>query len=84
MARWKGPTERAEQIVEETPVVLVYNGIPHVVMMATPADLEDFIAGLQHHRGADRAPPRTSSDVKVVRYGQGIEVQSTVPPNARP
>ena len=45
--RWDGGTrtEQDERIVEETPVAIVYNGIPHVVMMATPADLEDFALG---------------------------------------
>ena len=71
--------ERGEQIVEETPIVLVYNGIPHVVMMATPTNLEDFMLGFSIteeliHR------PTDLQDVRVVRYGQGIEVQATVPP----
>jgi formate dehydrogenase accessory protein FdhD len=34
-----------EQIAEETPVALVYNGVPHVVVMASPADLEDLALG---------------------------------------
>ena len=45
--RWEGgqAQERTEQVAEETPVAIVYNGIPHVVMMATPSDLEDFALG---------------------------------------
>jgi FdhD protein len=71
--------ERGEQIVEETPVVLVYNGIPHVVMMATPADLEDFMVGFSVTEELIRTPADLR-DIKVVRYGQGIEVQAVVPP----
>lgn len=72
-----GFTDRAEQIVEETPVVLVYNAIPHVVMMATPADLEDFVLGFSITEELIRSSADLR-DVKVIRYGQGIEVQATV------
>ena len=70
-------SERAEQIVEETPVVLVYNGTPHVVMMATPADLEDFILGFSLTEELIRTPADIEA-IQVVRYSQGIEVQATV------
>jgi len=72
-----GVTDRAEQIVEEIPVVLVYNAIPHVVMMATPADLEDFVLGFSITEELIRSPADLR-DVNVIRYGQGIEVQATV------
>jgi FdhD protein len=35
----------ATGVAEEIPVALVYNQTPHVVMMSTPADLEDFAVG---------------------------------------
>jgi FdhD protein len=41
-----GVTSRAtDQVSEEVPVALVYHGVPHVVMLATPSDLEDFATG---------------------------------------
>lgn len=34
-----------DYVAEEVPVALIVNGRPHVVMMATPGDLEDFALG---------------------------------------
>ncbi len=51
--KWVGDrsTETTDRAAEEVPLSLVYNGMPHVVMMATPADLEDFALGFSLSEG---------------------------------
>jgi len=79
--RWRDGTveERTEPVVEETPVAVVYNGVPHVVMMATPSDLEDFVLGFSLTEELIRTPADLLS-LEIVRYSQGIEIQVTVSP----
>jgi FdhD protein len=79
--RWRDgrPSATAETIAEETPVAIVYNGIPHVVMMATPQDLEDFVLGFSITEELIRSPADLES-VEVVRYSGGIEIQAIVNP----
>jgi FdhD protein len=38
-------THTTDLVAEEKPVALVYHDVPHVVMLATPADLEDYAVG---------------------------------------
>ncbi len=71
-------TERQEApLAAEVPVALVYDGRPHVVMMCTPADLEDFAFGFTLSEGI--APASEVTRVEVVRYSRGIELQIEIP-----
>ncbi|WP_235663167.1 formate dehydrogenase accessory sulfurtransferase FdhD, partial [Acinetobacter junii] len=48
MTLWKREDLQSPQlddVAEEVPVALVYNGISHVVMMASPKDLTQFAMG---------------------------------------
>ncbi|MFC6672156.1 formate dehydrogenase accessory sulfurtransferase FdhD [Marinobacterium aestuariivivens] len=61
-------------IAVEVPVALVYNGISHAVMMATPADLEDFALGFSLTEGILRSPDELY-DLEVREEAAGIAVQ---------
>jgi FdhD protein len=72
--------ETSGQLAAEVPVALVYNGRPHVVMMCTPSDLEDFAVGFTVTEGIAQAADIRRTDV--VRYAKGIEVQLEITPAA--
>jgi FdhD protein len=75
-------SNESAQVAEEVPVAFVYGGKPHVVMMCTPADLEDLAIGFTL---SEEIVKRVSDvmRVDVVRHARGIEVQMEIPPDAQ-
>ena len=65
---------------EEVAVALSFNGSTQAVMMATPADLEDFAYGFALTEGL--ANPAEILSVEVVETPKGIDVQIWVTPQA--
>lgn len=65
---------QVDVVAEEVPVALVYNGISHVVMMASPKDLEHFAVGFSLSEGII-ASPQEIFGMDVVQSCNGLEVQ---------
>lgn len=72
---WRGGASKGSRIVAaEVPVAFVYDGGTEAVMMATPADLEDFALGFSLNDGVvANADDITSLDI--VEVEQGIELR---------
>jgi FdhD protein len=71
-------TAVTEMVAEEVPVALVFNGISHAVMMATPTDLLDF--GLGFALSEDILRDRTELlDIGCSEAAEGIEVRMAIP-----
>jgi FdhD protein len=74
--RFDGATSQADDdhLAVEAPVALVFNGISHAVMMATPQDLQDMALGFALSEGLihSRAECR---DVHVRHQAEGFEVE---------
>jgi FdhD protein len=70
-------THVADQVAEELPIAFVYHGVPHVVMLATPADLEDFAVGFTLSEGLVERPDEIRS-VEVTHGDAAADVKITV------
>lgn len=66
-----------DQLAEETPVALIYNGVSHAVMLATPQDLEDFALGFSLSEGIlqDRSE---LYGVEIRQQDNGIELHCDI------
>ena len=74
-------SETDDLVVDEHPVALVYNGISHAVMMATPADLEDFALGFSLSEGII-AQPGECYGIEVGKGEGGISVDIEIASSA--
>jgi len=77
--RWKdGVIEAAtDKVAVEVPVALSYNGVSHTVMLASPADLDDFALGFSLTEGIIETP-REMRDIEIGLSEKGVIVQMTI------
>src|SRR4051812_32847948 len=75
--RWTSAASAAEglrTLAEETPVALTHDGSTTAVMMATPADLEDFGVGFSLTEGLVETPDEIG-ELEIVVSELGVEVR---------
>lgn len=79
VTRWEAGAgmNAIDQVAEELPVAMVYNGISHAVMLASPTGLAQFGLGFSLSEGII-ADHRELYGVDVIVRDNGIEVQMTI------
>ena len=68
-------------VPEEVPVAFSVNGSTHAVMMASPADLEDFAVGFALTEGII-ASPADITGMAIEDHAEGVDIQMTLKENA--
>ena len=70
-------SQAKDKVAEEVPIALVYNGVSHAVMLATPQDLEDFALGFSLSEGVLQNKGDLY-DVEIVMQPQGVELHLNI------
>lgn len=68
---------RNDVVIEETPVALVYNGVSHAVMLASPANLDNLALGFSLSEGILQSPSELY-EIEVQPSCEGITVDMTI------
>jgi FdhD protein len=72
-----GDTAIERPLADETPVGLLYDGCPHVVLMATPSDIEDLAVGFTLSERIAGAGDITGVTVETLDEGLQVDVRLT-------
>lgn len=71
-------SEQPDNVIAETPIALVYNGVSFAVMLATPCDLADFALGFALAEGIVTNVGEFEL-VDVLTTGRGVSLQALIP-----
>ena len=71
------PLQKTDRLASETAIALVFNGISHAVMMASPENLIEFATGFSFTEGIINHPDEIL-DTELVEGESGIEVHLTL------
>lgn len=69
--------DQRDRVAEELPVAMVYNGVSHAVMMASPVDLEDFALGFSLTEAIIREPSELF-DLELTQGPAGVTIDMRI------
>jgi FdhD protein len=78
--RWQGASHEVieQAIAAETPLALTYNGKSYVVMMGSPADLEDFALGFSLAEAIVKRVNEVGA-IQITGHGRGLRIDVAIP-----